>query len=133
MGKSLEMKKIIHTQQAPAPIGPYKQATVAGNMVFVSGQIAIDPQSNELKLGNLAEETHLVLKNLGAVLEAAGSSYEQVLKCSIFLSSMDLFAEVNEIYAAYFPSDTAPARECVAVKTLPKNVNVEISAIALVS
>lgn len=125
------MKSIIKTSQAPAPIGPYNQATKAGNTVYVSGQIAIDPADNELKINNITDETDLVLKNLSAVLAAADARLDQVVKCSIFLSSMDHFQEMNAVYAKYFPEETAPARECVAVLTLPKSVNVEISAIAV--
>ena len=124
------MKEIVRTSSAPAPIGPYNQATAHGNMLFVSGQIAIDPKDGFLKIENLEEETHLVMKNLKAVLEAGGSSLEGVLKTTIFLSDMDLFSNVNKVYGSYFTGDY-PARECVAVKTLPKDVNVEISAIAI--
>lgn len=124
------MKEIVRTELAPAPIGPYNQATAHGNMLFVSGQIAIDPKDGVLKTDNLQQETHLVMQNLKAVLEAGGSCFEGVLKTSIFLSDMDFFAEVNEVYGSYFSGDY-PARECVAVKTLPKHVNVEISAIAV--
>lgn len=124
------MKEIVRTELAPAPIGPYNQATAHGSMLFVSGQIAIDPKDGVLKTDNLQEETHLVMQNLKAVLEAGGSSFEGVLKTTIFLSDMDFFTEVNEVYGSYFSGDY-PARECVAVKTLPKGVNVEISAVAV--
>lgn len=124
------MKKIIETGNAPAPIGPYSQATMANNTLYVSGQIAIDPATGDLKTGSLDEETHMVLANLKAVIEEAGLTLEHVVKCSIFLSDMGLFSEVNDIYGQYF-TNNPPARECVAVKTLPKNVNVEISAIAV--
>lgn len=124
------MKKIIETGNAPAPIGPYSQATMANNTLYVSGQIAIDPATGDLKTGSLDEETHMVLANLKAVIEEAGLTLEHVVKCSIFLSDMGLFSEVNEIYGQYF-TNNPPARECVAVKTLPKNVNVEISAIVV--
>lgn len=100
-------------------------------MVYVSGQIALDPATGELRISSLEEETRLVLKNLGSVLAAAGSSYEQVIKCSIFLSDMSLFSQINQIYGEYFPEATAPARETVAVKGLPRGVNVEISCIAI--
>lgn len=123
------MKKIISTDLAPAPIGPYNQAVSYGDMLFVSGQIAIDPKNGDLKIDDLQEETHLVMSNLKAVLEAGGSNLSKVIKTSIFLSNMDSFPIVNEIYGSYFSGDY-PARECVAVKTLPKHVNVEISAIA---
>jgi len=122
-------KEIINTNAAPAPVGPYNQAIKAGGFLYVSGQIAIDPASNELYSGDLAGETHLVFKNLEAVLKQAGYGFEDVVKASVFLSDMGLFGQVNEIYGQYFHKDP-PARECVAVKTLPKNVNVEISVIA---
>lgn len=124
-------KKIIKTSKAPAPIGPYNQAVVAGDMVFVSGQIALDAKSGDLLVDDIESETRLVMENLNAVLSEAGSSFQHVVKTSIFLSSMDLFNSVNDVYSEYFDSENAPARECVAVKTLPKNVNVEISAIAI--
>ncbi len=122
----------IKTDKAPAPIGPYNQAVKAGNMVFVSGQIAINPENGELETGDIETETNRVMQNLGAVLEAGGSSFNRVVKTTIFLSDMALFGTVNEIYGKYF-GEHFPARETVAVKTLPKNVNVEISAIAAVS
>lgn len=124
------MKTIIRTEKAPAPIGPYNQAIVAGNTIYVSGQIAIDAASGELKLGDLVAETKLVLDNLGAVLEEAGYGFGDVVKCSIFLKDMNDFGTVNEIYGTYFTSDP-PARECVEVAKLPKDVNVEISCIAV--
>ncbi len=123
------MKKIIHTEKAPQPIGPYSQAVQFGNMLFVSGQIALDPATGELKMGSLKEETTLVMKNLKEVLAAAGFGFEHIIKTSIFLSDMALFNEVNAIYAQSFESDF-PARETVAVKGLPKGVNVEISVVA---
>lgn len=124
------MKQIIQTEQAPAPIGPYSQAVQAGNLLFVSGQIPIDPKTSELVTGNVKEETTMVMFNLSAVLSAAGCTFKDVVKTTIFLSDMSLFAEVNEVYGQYFESDF-PARETVAVKGLPKNVNVEISVIAV--
>ncbi|MFT4204526.1 MAG: RidA family protein [Chitinophagaceae bacterium] len=123
--------EIINTSNAPAAIGPYNQATKAGGFVYVSGQIPLNPATMELANGSVEEETHQVFNNLKAVLGAAGASFANVVKASVFLSDMSLFATVNEIYAQYF-SENAPARECVAVKTLPKNVNVEISVIAFV-
>ena len=123
------MKQIIYTNQAPEPIGPYSQAVMQGDVLYVSGQIAIDPKTGQLVVNNLNDETRLVLDNMGAILTEAGMSYSNVIKCSIFLSDMSLFSAVNEIYSNYF-MDHKPARECVAVKTLPKNVNVEISCIA---
>ncbi|NQX92169.1 MAG: RidA family protein [Flavobacteriales bacterium] len=125
------MKKVILTKNAPAPIGPYNQAIVHGNTIYVSGQIAIDPSSGEMKMSSIEEETHMVLTNLKAVLEAGGSSLDQVLKTTILMSSMDHYGTINSVYGEYF-NENAPAREAVAVKTLPKNVNVEISAIAAV-
>lgn len=124
------MKKIIFTPNAPAPIGPYSQATEINNTLYVSGQIAINPATNELELHSIAQETALVLANLQAVLSAAGYTTQDVLKCSIFLSNMDYFGEMNEVYGSVF-TENPPAREAVAVKTLPKNVNVEISCIAV--
>lgn len=124
-------KTIIQTHQAPAPIGPYSQAVKAGNMLFISGQIAIDPQTNELNNSDLNTETHQVMKNLSAVLAAAGLDFNNVVKTTIFLSDMSLFAAVNEIYGGYF-TEQFPARETVAVKGLPRNVHVEISMIAAI-
>lgn len=122
-------KEIINTTNAPEPVGPYNQAIKAGGFLFVSGQIAIDPATNQLFSGDLEGETNLVFKNLKAVLNEAGLDFGHVVKASVFLSDMSLFAEVNKIYAQYF-TENEPARETVAVKTLPKNVNVEISVIA---
>lgn len=124
------MKEIVKTNKAPEPIGPYNQAVWAGDTLYMSGQIAIDPETGKLNTSNIAEETELVMKNMAAVLEAAGSDFSKVVKTSIFLSDMKLFSEVNAIYGKYFQVDP-PARETVAVRTLPKNVNVEISCIAL--
>lgn len=123
------MKTIINSPNAPAPIGPYSQAVLSNGTLYVSGQIALNPTSGELEMASIQEETELVMSNLRAVLAAADMDFPNVLKCSIFLSDMGLFAEVNEIYARYFQVDP-PARETVAVKTLPKSVNVEISCIA---
>jgi 2-iminobutanoate/2-iminopropanoate deaminase len=122
-------KTIIHTAGAPVPIGPYNQAVQAGNLVFVSGQVALDPVSGDMNNSDLATETHQVLKNLLAVLNAAGCDFSHVVKTTIFLSDMQLFGQVNEIYGSYFQGNY-PARETVAVKGLPKNANVEISVIA---
>ncbi|MBN8833891.1 MAG: reactive intermediate/imine deaminase [Niastella sp. SCN 39-18] len=122
-------KKIINTKEAPAPIGPYNQAVMANQFLFISGQIALDPVSGELKTDTIEEETRLVMKNLEAILNAAKLNFSQVVKTTIFLSDMQHFGLVNEIYGSYFERDF-PARETVAVKTLPKNVNVEISMIA---
>lgn len=125
------MKKIIQTSKAPAPIGPYNQAVQTGNMLFTSGQIAIDPNTGELTISDIHEETHLVMQNLKAVLEEAGMTFENVIKTSIFISDMNNFTKINEVYAQYFNNETAPARETVEVANLPKFVNVEISAIAV--
>jgi 2-iminobutanoate/2-iminopropanoate deaminase len=122
-------KKIIQTDQAPAPIGPYNQAVAAGGFLFISGQICIKPDTGEMKNEDIQAETHQVMHNLKAVLQEAGMDFSNVVKTTIFLSDMALFSEVNEIYGKYFEGDF-PARETVAVKGLPKNVNVEISMIA---
>lgn len=122
-------KKIIQTNNAPAPIGPYNQAVISNGMLFISGQIAINPETNELIDGTIQEETHRVMQNLQAILFQAGVTFQHAIKSTIFLSDMNLFASVNEVYGSYFNSDF-PARETVAVKGLPKYVNVEISIIA---
>jgi 2-iminobutanoate/2-iminopropanoate deaminase len=124
------MKSIIYTEKAPAPIGPYSQAVLTGNMLFISGQIPIDPETNQLINGSIRDEARQVMKNLEVLLSESGLSFESVVKTSIFLSDMNHFAEVNEIYGSYFISNF-PARETVAVLGLPKNVNVEISMIAV--
>lgn len=129
--KNNKMKKIIKTTQAPAPIGPYNQAVLSGNTLYTSGQIAIDPQTNELVIDDLEKETNLVMQNLKAVLEAADMTFENVIKTSIFISDMNNFQQINKVYATYFNEETAPARETVEVANLPKFVNVEISAIAV--
>lgn len=123
-------KKIIETVHAPAPIGPYSQAVQVGDTLYVSGQIALNPVTGELETANLEAETHRVMQNLGAVLSAAGMSFTHVVKCSIFLSDMNNFSVVNAIYGEYF-QEAPPARETVEVSVLPKQVNVEISAIAV--
>ena len=127
----MKMKKIIFTDKAPAPIGPYNQAVLVGNMLYTSGQIAINPITNELVLENIETETKQVMENLKAVLEAAEMTFQNVIKVSIFISDMNNFSKINTIYGAYFNEATAPARETVQVACLPKNVNVEISAIAV--
>jgi len=124
-------KQIINTPQAPAPIGPYNQAVKAGNTLYISGQIPLIPDTMELVNGDIKDATRQVMQNLGAILKTAGMSFENVIKSSIFLESMDDFAAVNEVYGSYFDDATAPARETVAVKTLPKSVVVEISMIAV--
>jgi 2-iminobutanoate/2-iminopropanoate deaminase len=124
------MKKIINTAKAPAPIGPYNQAVMKGDMLYTSGQIAILPESGELFQGSISEETEIVMQNMKAVLEAADMTFENVLKTSIFISDMKNFGEINAVYGKYFNEETAPARETVEVANLPKYVNVEISMIA---
>ena len=124
-------KKIINTENAPAPIGPYNQAIKINNMLFVSGQVAMDPNNNnELVNSSISNETHQVMKNLSAILEQAGMDFTNVVKTTIFLSDMSYFNEVNKIYGSYLKEGEEPARETVAVKTLPKEVNIEISMIA---
>lgn len=122
------MSKVVHTTQAPEAIGPYSQAVVAGDMVYTSGQIAIDPSCGEVKAATIEEQTEQVMKNLKAVLEAAGSSLEKAVKTTCFLKSMADFAAFNEVYARYFTGK--PARSCVAVAALPKDVLVEVEVIA---
>ncbi|RYF10629.1 MAG: RidA family protein [Flavobacteriales bacterium] len=123
------MKKIIYTSNAPAAIGPYSQAIVANGFLFASGQIAINPENNELNIDSIEEETHQVMRNIKSLLIEAEYEFEEIIKVTIFLSDMSLFAQVNEIYGSYFKGDF-PARETVAVKGLPKGVNVEISVTA---
>ena len=125
------MKKIIETKNAPAPLGPYNQAVMAKDTLYLSGQIPIDPVTNALVEGDLEKETHQVMKNLSAVLSAAGMTFENVVKTSIFLRDMNNFATVNTIYGSYFNEKTAPARETVEVANLPKFVRIEISMIAV--
>ncbi|CAI8184584.1 MAG: 2-iminobutanoate/2-iminopropanoate deaminase [Formosa sp. Hel1_33_131] len=125
------MKTIITTDKAPAPLGPYNQAVLVGNMLYTSGQIAINPESGALILDTIELETTQVMKNLEAVLEAADMNFENVIKSSIFISDMNNFAKINTIYGQYFNEATAPARETVEVANLPKFVNVEISVIAV--
>jgi len=124
------MKKIITTTKAPAPIGPYNQAVLSGNTLFASGQIAFNPDTNELVLDNITNETTQVMQNMKEVLAAAGMTFENVVKTSIFISDMNDFGAINAVYGSYFNEATAPARETVQVACLPKNVNVEISMIA---
>lgn len=129
--KLIKMKTIVNTNNAPAPIGPYSQAVIANGMLYISGQIAIVPETGEVEVSNIEAEAHQVMKNLQAILTEANSSFENAVKTTILLSSMDLFSRVNAVYGSYF-SDSCPARETFAVKGLPKNVNVEISMIAVV-
>lgn len=128
------MKKIIYTNLAPKPIGPYNQAVYYKNdyeaTLYTSGQIAIDPATGELKIENLKDETHLVMKHLESLLQQVNMNFEHVLKTTIFLNNMNDFATVNEVYGSYFNEATAPARETVEVANLPKYVNVEISLLA---
>ena len=124
------MKKIINTKNAPAPIGPYNQATLVGNTLYTSGQIAINPETGELMLDSIKAETEQVMQNLKAVLAAADMTFDNVFKTTIFISDMHNFSEINEVYGSYFDADTAPARETVEVANLPKFVNVEILVIA---
>ncbi|HMB61429.1 MAG TPA: RidA family protein [Eudoraea sp.] len=125
------MKKIINTPKAPAPIGPYNQAVLSGNTLYISGQIPLDPFTGNLVEGDIKKETTRSMENLKAILEAAGMTFEQVVKASIFVRDMHQFVKINEAYGAYFKAETAPARETVEVANLPKFVNVEISMIAV--
>ena len=125
------MKKIIFTDKAPAPIGPYNQAVLVGNTLYTSGQIAINPSTGELVLTDIETETKQVMENMKAVLEAAEMTFDHVIKTSIFISDMNDFGKINGVYGSYFDEKTAPARETVQVACLPKNVNVEISMIAI--
>ena len=125
------MKKIIKTEKAPMPIGPYNQAVIAGNYMFISGQIPLNPKNGELIIGEIKKETAQVMENLKAILSEASLTFENVVKTTIFLSSMDDFSSVNEIYGSYLNESTAPARETVEVSKLPVGVNVEISMIAM--
>ena len=124
-------KKIINTPLAPSPVGPYNQSVKSGNTLYLSGQIAIDQSTGELIMNSIEEETHQVMKNIGHVLKAADMTYENIVKCSVFVSDMNMYSRINTIYAEYFDEDTAPARELVEVANLPKFVNVEISCIAV--
>ena len=125
------MRQIIESKGAPKPIGPYSQAVMQGNTLYVSGQIAIDPATGNLLETTISKETERVMKNLGAILDEVDMDFSNVVKATIFLASMDDFHEVNEVYGSFFDADTAPARETVEVSRLPKNVRVEISCIAI--
>tara|TARA_B100000900_G_scaffold117540_1_gene99020 strand:- start:8248 stop:8628 length:381 start_codon:yes stop_codon:yes gene_type:complete len=125
------MKKIIKTSRAPKPIGPYNQAVIAGNYMFISGQIAINPENGELVTHNINDETSQVMENLRSILDEASLDFENVVKTTIFLSNMDDFSDVNKVYGSYLNNLTAPARETVQVSKLPAGVNVEISMIAM--
>ena len=124
-------KQIIITENAPAPIGPYNQAVLKGNTLYISGQIALNPETMELVLDTIELETNQVMINLKAILEAAGMNFENVVKSTIFIMNMGDFATINSVYGTYFDEKTAPARETVQVTCLPKNVNIEISMIAV--
>ena len=124
------MKKIINTKKAPDALGPYNQSVVYQNLIFTSGQIAIDPSSGELVQDSIEAETRQVLENLKTIIEASGGNLSKVLSCTVYVKDMNLYARINEVYATYFPSDTAPTRALVEVSNLPKFVNLEISAIA---
>ncbi len=123
------MKEIIKTDRAAQPVGPYNQAIKANGILYVSGQIPLDPETGELVKGDVQEQTRMVMKNMGAILEAAGMDFSHVIKCSIFISNMHDFPRINEVYASYFEGEP-PARETVQVGALPKFVDVEISCIA---
>jgi len=125
------MKKIIYTENAPNPIGPYNQAVLKGNTLYTSGQIALNPKTGEIVTESIEAETEQVMQNLKAVLEAAGMHFENAVKTTIFITDMNDFAAINTVYGSYFNEKTAPARETVQVACLPKNVNVEISMIAI--
>jgi 2-iminobutanoate/2-iminopropanoate deaminase len=124
-------KEIVKTSKAPPPIGAYNQAVWAHDTLYLSGQIAIDPATGELQTDNIQQQTRQVMENLGAILQAAGSGFDKVVKCSIFLDDIDNFQPVNEVYASYFEAESAPAREAIEAAHLPKGVQVEISAIAV--
>lgn len=125
------MKKIIYTEKAPAPIGPYNQAVLVGNTLYTSGQIALNPATMELVLDDIETETKQVMENMKAVLSAADMTFENVIKTTIFIMNMGDFGRINAVYGSYFDEATAPARETVQVACLPKNVNIEISMIAV--
>jgi len=125
------MKEIIRTDKAPAPVGPYSQAVRLGNLLFTAGQIAIDPQTGQLSTGDISEQTELVLKNIQAILEAAGSGLDNVIKTTVFLKNMDDFSRMNEVYARFFTTNP-PARSAVEVARLPKDVLVEIECVAYI-
>ena len=125
-------RKVIKTENAPLPVGPYNQAVSTGNLVFISGQIAIDPVTNEISKGGVVEQTRLVLNNLKVVLTASGSSLEHVVKTNVFLKNMDDFSSMNMVYEKFFTPKTAPARSTIEVARLPKDVLVEIEAVAMI-
>ena len=124
------MKKIIQTAKAPSPVGPYSQALMAGDWLYISGQVAIDPATGEIIHRTIEEETHQILSNLRVILEEAGLDFQHVVKCTVYVKDMEHYGIINAIYGEYFGLDNAPARELVQVSRLPKDVNLEISAIA---
>ncbi len=126
-----DMKTIINAPEAPAPVGPYNHSVLAGNTLYVSGQIAIDQSTGQLVMDTIENETHQVMKNMGFILSAAGLTFENIVKCTIFVSDMENYGRINAVYASYFNEATAPARELVQVANLPRYVNVEISCIAV--
>lgn len=126
------MKRIIISEHAPAPVGPYSQAVIYGGTMYVSGQIPLDPTTGVLVTGSIEAETHQVMRNISAILEAAGVSFDHVLKCSVFVTDIQDFGRINAVYATYFDEANAPARELVQVAALPKGANVEISVIVAV-
>lgn len=128
--RRFSMKKIIQTDQAPAPVGPYNQAIIHNDTLYASGQIAIDPATGQLVTSDIEAETRQVMQNVGAILREAGLTFREVLKCSIFVRNMDDYERINAVYAGYFDETTAPARELVQVARLPKDVNIEVSVIA---
>ena len=125
------MKKIIETKDAPAPIGPYSQAVLINNTLYTSGQIAINPKTGIINMDSISTETEQVMQNLKAILAAADMNFDHVVKSSIFISNMNDFMDINKVYGSFFNEETAPARETVQVAKLPKNVNIEISMIAV--
>ena len=126
------MKRVIFSENAPAPVGPYNQAVIHGGTMYVSGQIPLDPKTGVLVTGSIEVETHQVMRNISAILEAAGVSFDHVLKCSVFVTDIQDFGRINAVYATYFDEANAPARELVQVAALPKGANVEISVIVAV-
>lgn len=126
------MKQIIQTKNAPAPVGPYNQAVIANGILYVSGQIAIDPETGQLETGGIKSETERVMQNIAGVLAEANTTFENVIKCTIFMTDMSNYSSINEVYSRYFKDETAPAREAVEVSNLPKYVRVEISCMATV-
>lgn len=126
------MKKIINTTNAPSPVGPYNQSVLAGTTLYISGQIPINPVTGEIVSDTIENETVQVLENIKSILAESGLTMANIVKCSVFVTDMGMFGRINDVYAKYFPAENAPARELVQVVMLPKNVNIEISAIAVV-